>query len=322
MNTENTVINFDYLSITFHVPKQKREIIVKALHDLSRKKNNSTSCSITCRYLRMREKSRYRKKFILVSHLKSTQIQTRNQKAKRVQFELSLDPIDKNRKIESSRKKQYFARLAFNPNSAQYIGINKIREFLIELFGAHCIRRAYETARITRTDICTDIFKPLEEGYPYIPKFKAYEKILSKEGRILSIILGSRKSRDRVTIYDKTKEQAAKGKAPIYDSHFRLELRRRDLPFTPPDFNANLLKDKLLKIEFFSAALTKDSKLKKEFRFQAENYGVGKALLLLPPKSRRKTLTYIRKHHLMASPFDINGIDMQQFNKVLDTLQP
>lgn len=318
MTNDDHIINFDHVSITFDIPLTIQEETIQKLIDLAQNKTSKNQLKIECRYTpEKRNKSRYRKAFTLKAKPITKNVLSAKSDVNGFKFKLELDPIDRNQEKTGNRKKQNFAKLSFNPNKTGIKGTQRIFLFLSSLIGLKYAKAIYRTGRMTRVDMCADLYQPLPFKFPYLLKVHHYEIIPPHPEETQSMIIGDGRSRDRIIIYDKAAEQQTRKGNSTQKIHFRLELRRRDLRCTPKEFEPEPLRKKLSSIEFFSCSLLKDEELLPDFKNSVNSKGVIGALVELSKKERRKHLKRLRRFHAMKSPFDIDEINIHSFHEIL-----
>ena len=321
MNLTQSIINFDYLSITFDIPIPNRETTLNKLLELSKRDKSDSRYKIECTYERIK-KSRYKKNFLIFIRPTSKNPISNSASYHGVKFILSLDPIDKTQILRGNRKKQYYAKIAFNPNKTKFPGAQKISNFLCRLINEEVVGKLYENGRITRLDMCVDLHEQSLVFLPYAPKVKKYKSYKTKAGAVSSIILGSAKSKSKIRIYDKKKEEREKGKRPsTYDIHLRLELQQRDLRCTPEFCSVMPFKKKLTQVDFFNQTLFEDDSIDSTFKSNVVEGGINYALNFLDKKKRRAILVILREKHLLPQPFDVHGIRVEQFSLLLSAFK-
>ena len=322
MNIDKLIVNFDYLSITFDISQSHREGVLQKLRDLSKQDKADNRLKFDCLPHYLKKKSRYRFHFKIFIRPTSKNPIGSLASYRGVSFVLSLDPIDKNQEPRAGRKKQYYAKITFNPNKARFTGALKIFRFLRTLIDSENAKKIYESGRITRTDMCVDLHRQPSIILPYASKMKKYKIYKTEQGVITGMSLGSDNSEDKINIYDKKEEGRAKGKKPsTYDIHWRLELRRRDLRCSPSSFSADPLKKKLSTVEFFDKTIFEDASINELFKDMVIAGGVNHALNHCDKKVRRKLLRKLREKHSLNHPFDIEGINVEQFSLLLSAFK-
>ena len=136
------------------------------------------------------------------------------------------------------------------------------------------------------------------------------------DGNPSSQIIGSKKSKCRITMYDKTFEQIIKGKKKnlIHNgkNYRRIEVRRRKLNCTMNELNDSLLMD-FDKLNFYNSKFFGDDGFSIRFLNNVKNNGLNAALSKLDDNKRRRYKRYLDDYR--AHPFSLEDLDFDRAHK-------
>lgn len=199
-------------------------------------------------------------------------------------IELSMYPINKHHN---------FLRVEYNPSKLGSDGRKELRIFLSKLLGKDIVKQIYHEASVTRLDLTLDVYN-LEPNL-YIHKSgvivsKMYQ--YQETGDIISQVVGSNSSRNRITMYDKDLEMEARRQTISVPGCQRIEIRFRDLGCSMRNLNPDLVNE-FCKLNFFSSCFLDDRKFSSRFKRNALNYGLNYALNIEDKNKRRRYMRYL-----------------------------
>lgn len=212
------------------------------------------------------------------------------------------------------KKSHNFLRLEYNPNNLKRQGRRELRLFLIKLLGIKIMKTIYFQAVLTRLDLTLDIYNMEPNLYMHKNRAIQSSNFPGHDGNPSSQIIGSDSSNCRITMYDKTFEQQAKGKGKVHNgaNYRRIEVRRRKLNCTMNELDDRLLND-FDKLNFYNSKFFGDDKFSMRFLNNVKKDGLNTALSKLDDNKRRRYKRYLEDYR--AHPFTLDDLDFDRAHK-------
>lgn len=166
-----------------------------------------------------------------------------------------------------------------------------MRRLLIRILGLEQARSLFYEGRLTRLDTTVDFHRAVNNSYLYMKGVNCSELVRGADGEVESQICGSSRSNVRVTLYDKTKEQADRSRGATVDHVYRmrLEIVNRDLGFSMDEI-ADKLRNHFKKLSFFCDDFLADDYFDVDFLAAAQAEGLNAALSQLDGNTRKRYL--------------------------------
>ncbi|QOJ20961.1 MAG: hypothetical protein HRU77_09810 [Gammaproteobacteria bacterium] len=275
---------FDKVSVTSHIVESIRLTIKSNLTDLSNSKLNN---------LRVRSVGsdnidpddyivkNYQEKHGRYNHTYDFRVPTDTELGY-FNFKVSIYPVN---------KAHNFIKFEFNPTKLGSTGRRKLRRLLVRILGLKRARSLFYEGRLTRLDTTVDFHRTVNNSYHYMKGVNCSELVRGADDEVESQICGSSRSNVRVTLYDKTKEQADRSRGATVDhvSRMRLEIVNRDLGFSMDEI-ADKLRNHFKKLSFFRDDFLADDYFDVDFLAAAQAEGLNAALSQLDGNTRKRYL--------------------------------
>lgn len=275
---------FDKVSVTYHIVESVRLTVKSILTDLSNSKlNNLRARSVSsdnndpddCTVKHYKEKNgRY-------NHTYDFRISTDTELGY-FNFKVSIYPVN---------KAHNFIKFEFNPTKLGNTGRRKLRRLLIRILGLKRARSLFYEGRLTRLDTTVDFYGTVNNSYLYMKGVNCSELVRGADDEVESQICGSSRSNIRVTLYDKSKEQADRSRGATVDRvcRMRLEIVNRDLGFSMDEI-ADKLRNHFKKLCFFRDDFLADDYFDGDFLAAVQAKGLNAALSQLDGNTRKRYL--------------------------------
>lgn len=299
-NEPNTEVFFDMVSVTYYEVESERLTIKSNLTDLSNSKLNNrgvSSVGSDNNDLDDYTVKHYKEKDGRYNHTYDFRIPTDTEQGY-FSFKVLIYPVNKSHN---------FIRFEFNPTKLGSTGRRKLRRLLIRILGLKQARSLFYEGRLTRLDTTVDFHGTVNNSYLYMKKVNCSELVRGVDGEVESQICGSSGSDVRVTLYDKTKEQADRSRAAAVDRvcRMRLEIVNRDLGFSMDEIRTKL-RNHFKKLSFFRDDFLADDYFDGDFLAAAQAEGLNAALSQLDSNTRRRYLRRLK--HYAFNPFKLRKL--------------
>lgn len=197
-------------------------------------------------------------------------------------FKVSIYPVNKSHN---------FIKFEFNPTKLGSTGRRKLRRLLVRILGLKRARSLFYEGRLTRLDTTVDFHRAVNNSYLYMKGVNCSELVRGADDEVESQICGSSRSNVRVTMYDKTKEQADRSRAAAVDRlcRMRLEIVNRDLGFSMDEID-DKLRNHFKKLSFFCDDFLADDYFDADFLAATQAEGLNAALSQLDGNTRKRYL--------------------------------
>ena len=279
-----TKVIFDKVSVTSHIVESIRLTIKSNLTDLSNSKLiNLRGSSVGSDNI---DPDDY-----IVKHYQQKNGRYNHTYDFRVPTDTELGYFNLKVSIYPVNKAHNFIKFEFNPTKLGSTGRRKLRRLLVRILGLEQARSLFYKGRLTRLDTTVDFHGTVNNSYLYMKGVNCSELVRGADGEVESQICGSSRSNIRVTLYDKTKEQAdrSRGAAVDHVSRMRLEIVNRDLGFSMDEI-ADKLRNHFKKLSFFCADFLADGYFDGDFLAAAQAEGLNAALGQLDGNTRKRYL--------------------------------
>lgn len=291
---------FDKVSVTSHIVESIRLTIKSNLTDLSNSKlNNLRGSSVGSDNNDPDDYvvKHYQEKNGRYNHTYDFRVPTDTELGY-FNFKVSIYPIN---------KAHNFIRFEFNPTKLGSTGRRKVRRLLVRILGLKQARSLFYEGRLTRLDTTVDFYGAVNNSYLYMKRGNCSELVRGADGEVESQICGSSGSDVRVTLYNKTKEQAFRSRGGSVDRvcRMRLEIIIRDLGF-PMDEIADKLTNHFKKLSFFRDDFLADDYFDGDFLAAVQAKGLNAALSQLDSNTRRRYLRRLK--HYAFNPFKLRKL--------------